>query len=79
MNYSTTWKNWIAELDVKVCLVCDELHGKIFPIAENPKIKPPIHLACRCVILPMYTMSLGRVLSDKRRSKKINTKCKNNR
>ncbi len=61
MNYSTTWKNWIAELDVKVCLVCDELHGKIFPIAENPKIKPPIHLACRCVILPMYTMSLGRV------------------
>ena len=29
-TYSTKWKNWIAILDLKTCVYCRKMHGKIF-------------------------------------------------
>lgn len=49
-TYSTKWKNWIAILDIKTCLNCRKLHGKIFGTDEIIYEEPPIHANCRCEI-----------------------------
>ena len=49
-TYSTKWKNWIAILDIKTCLNCRKLHGKIFGTDEIIYEEPPIHANCRCKI-----------------------------
>ena len=41
---------WISERDERVCHICFELDGQIFPIDEIPQI--PAHLRCRCVLQP---------------------------
>ena len=48
---SKNWKNWIAQIgDIKLCEDCRKMHGKIFSISE---LVLPLHLYCRCVIVPM--------------------------
>ena len=44
MNYKT----WVSKEDERRCTICENNHGKIFYIKENPLIKPPAHFACRC-------------------------------
>ena len=48
MRYSTNWKYWDAVLDLRTCLICRRLRGKIYAIDEEPEPKPPIHFYCRC-------------------------------
>ena len=49
-TYSTRWKNWLAILDLKTCLMCRNLHGKIFDTDEFVSQEPPLHEYCRCRI-----------------------------
>lgn len=49
-TYSTKWKNWIAILDLKTCVYCRKMHGKIFGENEILYEEPPIHENCRCEI-----------------------------
>lgn len=41
---------WIATLEGNTCLVCADLHGKIFDMDKVPDI--PVHNRCRCLIAP---------------------------
>lgn len=43
---------WVTEKDDRVCEVCDELDGKIFPIDKAPHKQ---HLNCRCVLVPVIS------------------------
>lgn len=47
---SLNYKNWIAQLDLKTCLVCRGNHGKIYERDEFPNEGPPLHNKCRCEI-----------------------------
>ena len=54
---SKNWKNWIAQIgDIKLCEDCRKMHGKIFSISE---LVLPLHLYCRCVIVPMQAVASG--------------------
>ena len=56
---SSNFKNWISIEDEKRCIDCEENHGKIYPIGEKPKPKPPLHLFCRCAIINMLAITAG--------------------
>ena len=54
---SKNWKNWIAQIgDIKLCEDCRKMHGKIFRLSE---LVLPLHLYCRCVIVPMQAVASG--------------------
>lgn len=41
---------WIATLEGNTCLVCADLHGKVFDADKVPDV--PVHNRCRCFIAP---------------------------
>lgn len=47
---------WVSENDERVCEVCKERNGKIYPI-ENIPVKP--HYRCRCWIMPVLEKTKG--------------------
>ncbi len=57
--YSNKWKEWVAQLDFKTCLICKENHGKIYDINEFVYPEPPIHPNCRCVIERLKVLLAG--------------------
>jgi hypothetical protein len=61
INYktSTRWKNWKANIDIKTCLQCKSLHGKIYEIDEVIEPEPPLHPNCRCVIETLKAIVAG--------------------
>lgn len=61
---SSNYKNWIAILDIKLCVVCRSQHGKIYTKSENPIPYPPIHQHCRCSIQPMKSVLVGNATKD---------------
>ena len=61
---STTWMNWLAVLDAKLCRQCYAHHGKIYAMDEIPDVEPPLHNRCRCAILPMETILPGGATKD---------------
>lgn len=56
---SKKYKHWISCNDPKRCKDCEDMHGKIYGIAEVPKPKPPLHPFCRCVIKIMEALKAG--------------------
>ena len=42
---------WMAVGDERMCPVCQELDGKIYPIDKVPNI--PAHPHCRCYVAPV--------------------------
>ena len=56
---SNKFKNWIALLDIKTCLICRSMHGKIWEIQDKPEIEPEVHDRCRCEIKVMVTVKAG--------------------
>jgi SPP1 gp7 family putative phage head morphogenesis protein len=42
---------WLATLDLRVCIRCGNLDGKTFPLGDD--LTPPIHPRCRCVEIPV--------------------------
>ncbi|MGN0529165.1 MAG: ribonuclease domain-containing protein [Eubacterium sp.] len=61
---SDNYKNWIAILDEKTCVVCRENHGRIFPLNEYVLLSPPVHNKCRCQIKIMKTILAGGATVD---------------
>ena len=62
---SSKFKNWIAILDIKTCLICRNMHGKIWDIDEAVENEPPVHPRCRCAIKPMVTIKSGTATINK--------------
>lgn len=56
---STRYLTWKASLDLKTCLSCRDMSGKIYQIGEVIDPEPPLHLNCRCKILPLQALSAG--------------------
>lgn len=56
---STTWKNWITQMDFKSCLPCRKNHGKIYEAGKPMFPAPPAHPNCRCQILPLSAILAG--------------------
>ena len=56
---STNYKNWRAILDLKTCIDCRSRHGQIYSINEVVDPSPPLHVNCRCDIIPMKSISAG--------------------
>jgi len=55
-------KEWYTALDERVCPICEPMHGKVKPLANefSPGDKlfgnvdePPAHVSCRCTLLPV--------------------------
>ncbi len=61
---SVNWKMWKTTLDLKTCLDCKDMHGKIYQMQENIKGYLPMHIRCRCVIEPMKAIRAGRATKD---------------
>ena len=47
---SANYENWRAILDLKTCVYCRKMHGKVFGEDEILYEEPPIHENCRCEI-----------------------------
>lgn len=56
---SAKYKHWVSVDDKKRCEVCEDNHGKIWPISERPVPAPPIHPKDRCEIKPMQAITAG--------------------
>lgn len=63
-TYSTRWKSWITILDLKTCLMCRKLHGKIFGTDDFVSYEPPLHDHCRCRIEQMVAVFPGYATRD---------------
>ena len=57
---SKNYKHWISVVDDKRCIDCEEMHGKIYAIDENPIPSPPLHYFCRCYIETMKAILAGK-------------------
>ena len=57
---SKNYKHWISVVDDKRCIDCEEMHGKIYAIDENPISSPPLHYFCRCYIETMKAILAGK-------------------
>lgn len=64
LGTSKNYKYWKSIYDTKRCVECEELHGKIWTMKENPEPKPPIHFFDRCQILPLETITAGTATVD---------------
>ena len=59
MIQSDKWKEWVAQLDIKTCLICRTNHGKIYEINDFTFNHPPVHPKCRCAIRKMRGLLAG--------------------
>lgn len=56
---STRYKNWISVKDLRRCLPCHDMHGKIWMLAEETPLDPSLHPYCRCKIVKVTTIQAG--------------------
>lgn len=56
---SINFKNWIAVLDERTCIICRKNHGRIYYMSEIVQLAPPIHERCRCEIQAMKAIVAG--------------------
>lgn len=56
---SVNYKNWRTILDLRTCLDCRSLHGKIYEINDTTIVEPPLHEHCRCESKPMESIFAG--------------------
>ena len=62
---SKNYKYWKSVFDIKRCLECEELHGKIYGIYEVPIPKQPLHFRCRCKIEILEALRAGTATEKK--------------
>ena len=63
---SKNHKNWRAILDLKTCIECRSRHGQIYQINEVVDPEPPLHINCRCDIIPMESIAAGNATKNKK-------------
>lgn len=57
---SSKWVMWKAYLDLKTCVECKELHGKIYPREDVGKmVQWSKHQYCRCTLGGMDVLPAG--------------------
>lgn len=56
---SVNWKMWKATLDLRTCLGCKDMHGKIYRIKDVVTSHPPLHPRCRCLIERLKSIRAG--------------------
>lgn len=62
---SSKWVMWKACLDLKTCVECKELHGKIFPTEDVGKmVRWPMHQYCRCTLDGIDVLPAGYATQD---------------
>ena len=59
MRYSSKWKMWKAKIDLRTCLNCRKLHGKIYSIKEKVYPTRPLHPNCRCIVERLKAVLAG--------------------
>ena len=64
---SKNYKNWRAILDLKTCIECRSRHGQVYQINEVVAPEPPLHINCRCDIIPMESIAAGNATKNKKR------------
>ena len=62
---SKNYKNWRAILDLKTCIECRSRHGQIYSIDEVVDPEPPLHINCRCDIIPLESVEAGNATKTK--------------
>lgn len=62
---SENYKNWKAALDLKTCIDCRSRHGQIYQMDEVVVPEPPLHINCRCAVVPMESITAGNATEDK--------------
>ena len=65
VDVSKNYKHWISQKDERRCVDCKDLHGKIWPLDEDPEPEPALHTNCRCVIEPMESIKAGTATINK--------------
>ena len=48
-----------GEFDLKTCIDCRSRHGQIYSIDEVVNPSPPLHVNCRCDIIPLESAVIG--------------------
>lgn len=56
---SEHYQHWMSEKDLRRCLSCQTLHGKIWEKEEQPIPSPPLHANCRCMVVAMESIKAG--------------------
>lgn len=56
---SKKYKHWVSIEDLRRCMVCEEEHGRIWPINAIPMPEPPEHPNCRCEMEVMNAIIAG--------------------
>lgn len=56
---STRYLTWKSTLDLKTCLLCRALHGKIYEDDGWIEPEPPLHPGCRCAIERLQALLAG--------------------
>jgi len=64
VSVSQNWKHWQSTKDEKRCKLCEEMHGKIWAMEEEPDTVPPLHPNCRCVIKALQAVMVGQGTKD---------------
>lgn len=59
MVKSSRWKNWVTLITPSTCGTCIDLDGTIYPLNQPVPTPPPIHVNCRCRVLPMWSILAG--------------------
>ena len=54
---SKNYKHWLSLEDDRPCKDCEDLHGKIYEMAQEPDPLP--HQRCRCIVVPMDAVAAG--------------------
>ncbi len=57
--YSQRYQMWKAQFDLRTCVPCKKLHGKIYEVGEQIEPEPPLHERCRCVIEYLQALLAG--------------------
>ena len=56
---SQRYLQWRSYLSLTTCMMCRELHGKIYPVGEPPDLRPPLHPRCECRIEFIQAVAAG--------------------
>ena len=67
MLISEKWKTWRCTYDLKTCLACRKMNGKIFDATDKYEEKPFVHLFCRCIITALEALRAGTATIDGKR------------
>lgn len=49
----------MAQLDARLCVECDKIHGKIYTLDEPIDPRPKLHFNCRCKIEYLRAIAAG--------------------